>query len=952
MQIFVSYRRQDSSAYAGRLVDDLGERFGEKHVFVDVDGIDAGADFHDVIVDTIERADVLVAVVGRQWLLAANERGGRRLDEPDDFVRMELELALEQGVRVIPVLVQGASMPAAEHLPAAIARFARRQAVELSDRRWRSDVGELVAALEEFATAKGLETGSTRPPAPAPGGPDPLPATGPVGRPGRRSRPLPRHRTRFVGRDDDVEQVCRLLTSTGFVTVTGPGGVGKTRLAIEAARSVESHYEDGACLAELASLDDPALVVQTVTRAAGVESAGETTLDTLLDGLADRGLLLIVDNCEHLIEEAAIVVEAIIQRCPAVHVLATSREALSVDGEAVCRLAPLATPDTGGAVTGAAIGQFAAAALFADRAELAAPSFRLDDRTAAAVARIVATLDGLPLALELAAASLRSLELDEVTEGLADRFNPASGRRTAQSRQKTLWSTVDWSYDLLDEPDRLILERLGVFAGTFAADAADRVCGSGLAPGDVASALVRLVERSLVQPAEEPGEGNSASRFRLLYAVRDYARTRLRSRNGDPTTARLQEWAAEIAGVHGRAVDIGDELAALGVLDAEHPNLVAALNTALEEGKGPVVCQIASSLAPYWDMRGLREEGSRWVEQACGLSPDGDDLVRGRCLMAAYRLAGSADFDTRRRLANEALAAADRSGDDVVAGAALASLGHIELEIHQPERARHHLEAAMERAGASGDDVGMAVVLERLAMCLALEGDLHSQQELLAQASALFRDAGNRRGQLWCLAELGMADITSGDVAGAVAAYREGLRLARELGYLHGEAWMLDALGETAVAGGDFEGGRLRFGEANAIQQRLNDQLNRGWSLGGLVRTHLRTGDLAGAVRWLEESLRYLRHDVGAPSYPFAFLLRTGCVAVAGGHPEQAARILGALDLMDPPADLSAIDRADHRAIEVDAGVALGPDGLAQARLAGRAIAPLDLMQQVLELLA
>jgi predicted ATPase len=938
LRIFISYRRQDAAPYAGRLYDDLTERFGEDQVFMDVEAIEVGADFERVIVERIESADVLLAVVGPDWLTATDEHGRRRLDDEDDFVRRELAIALNGPIRVIPLLVQDARMPAAEDLPAALASFARRQAFALSDRRWRSEAAELMAALERLVAGKAARCDTKVEPIVRP-----AIATSLAPR-HARVRALPIHRTRFVGRTDDVKRVHELLGSTGFVTIVGTGGVGKTRLAIEVARAVEARYEDGVCLTELASLEDPSLVVPAVARATAVdERERDATLDRLIEQLADSQLLLILDNCEHLIDEAAAVAEALVQGCPALHLLATSRETLDVDGEAVWRLAPLATPDLDRPAAAVDLTDSAAAMLFADRAALALPSFQLDDLSAPAIARLTAALDGLPLALELAAASLRHIELDELIGGLADRSaGVGAHRRTSQARQRTLWDTVDWSYQLLEDGDRLLLERLGVFAGSFTSDDAEFVCGDGWSPGSVSPAVVRLVDRSLV---DRVNGDRPSGRFRLLFTVREYARTRLASRPHDSARARLKAWAVETARMFGRVVDVGDELAGLETLDAEHPNLIAALTGAMEAPDGRIVCEIASSLAPYWEIRGMRAEGLKWVEQALELGPP-DDVLRAACLMAAARLAPTADFEFRRQRSRDALAAADRAGDDALASAALASLGHIDFETEQRDSARQHLEAALTRARAADDDAAVALALLRLAVCEQGESAA-GQQQLLGEATKLYQKLGSRRGQLWCLAELGFAFLASGDLDQSAVTFRQGLDLARQLGYLHGEAWMLDALGETTGASRSFEESRSYFEDAHAIQLRLGDELNRGWTIGGLIRAYLGTGSLPGAFKWLQEATDYLHGDL-VPLYEYAFLLRAGCVAIAAGDADHAAQILGAIDALEAPATLSPTDLNDRRLLEEQVAAALSADELAEARLGGRGVPTLELADQVL----
>ena len=940
LRIFISYRRQDAAPYAGRLYDDLAEHFGDDHVFIDIEAIEVGADFEQVIVETIEGADVLLAVVGPQWVTATDEHGRRRIDVEDDFVRRELEVALNGAVRVIPVLVQDAQMPAADDLPPSVAAFCRRQAMVMSDRRWRAEVAELIRALEGRPASAAVAAETVA-------GPIPTAARATPPRTRRSGVPaVPHHRTRFVGRVEDMKRVGELLGSTGLVTIVGSGGVGKSRLALEAARALEAGYADGVCLAELAVIDDGSFVVPAVAAATGVEQrGGDLTLDVLVDRLRDRQLLLILDNCEHLIDDAAAAAEALVQHCPALHLLATSREALEVDGEAVLQLAPLPGPSLDREPKAIDITDCPAALLFADRAALASPSFTLDDGTAPAIARIAVALDGLPLALELAAASMRHMALEDVVAGLSG--GSATGgarRRTSQARQRTLWDTVDWSYKLLADSERLVLERLGVFAGDFAPSDAEKVCGAGMPPGAVAPAIARLVECSLVDPgaAEDPG-----GRLRLLYAVREYARSRLASRADDPTPSRLQAWAAEVARVNGREVDVGDERAGLEVLDAEHPNLIAALTYACDTANGVVACEITTSLAPYWDMRGFRAEGVKWVEQALAIAP-ADDALRAACLLAAGRLLPTADFDGRRQRALAALEAADRAGDDVLASAALASLGHIDLELEQRDSARRHVEAALARARAADDVPGIALATMRLAYCEQGEGDDAKRQRLLQEATDLYEKMGNRRGQLWCLAELGFAHLTTGNLDAAAVAFDAGIELARQLGYRQGESWMLDGLGETAVAGGHFEEARARFEAAQEIQLDLRDELNRGWSLGGLVRAALRSGDLADALHWLDEFNRYLHPEV-APLYEYGCLLLAGRVAMAAGHAEQAARILGALTALEAPASLSPADHDDQRSLQHDVAAALDAATRAAAEETGRGVPPAELVQQLLD---
>jgi tetratricopeptide (TPR) repeat protein len=450
-----------------------------------------------------------------------------------------------------------------------------------------------------------------------------------------------------------------------------------------------------------------------------------------------------------------------------------------------------------------------------------------------------------------------------------------------------------------------------------------------MTPGSLPVTIRRLVERSLVDRVDdEPG-----GRYRLLVTVRDVGRRRLAERTGDPTRHALVAWAVEVAEQHGRAVDRGDELTGLRVLDAEHPNLLAALAVTVEASDVTSLGRLAAALTPYWELRGWRVDATKWVDQALERLA-GDSPLRAACLLAAARLLPTAAFDERRRLCREALAISDRVDDDVLASAALASLGHIDLDTEDRDSARPHVEAALSRARAAGDPASIALALSRMALILQFEGDTAGQRELLDQAIELYDQLGNRRGQLWCLAEVGFNALTTDDVASATPAFERGLKLSRELAYLHGEAWMLDALGETAGVAGRFDVSCAHFEEAHTIQVRLGDELNRGWS--------------RGAVRWLDEFRRFLRGDL-IRLYEYAFGLRAGSVAVAAGQVVLAAQIVGALDQITPPDSLSPIDLHDRSRLVQEVAATLDTATLTRAQELGRAVSLAALGREVVE---
>lgn len=923
LRIFISYRRKHASADARMLHDALVYRFGRGRVFMDLSGIEAGEDFVEVIAAEIDNADVFLAVVDPFWA-APDESGPSRLHEEGDYLRMEVELALRRNITVIPVLTGGARMPSSDDLPTSIASFARRQLFELSQERWHADVARLIATLERIETAK-------KEPMPEPS-----------------LRTVRTYGTSFVGRDNELTELHLRLAPVRLVTIVGPGGVGKTRLALETARTAEADFPDGVFVAELAALGDDSLLVQTVARALDLPtSPGEQmTRELLIERLVDQQLLLVLDNCEHLVEPVAGLVDAIVHGCPGMRVLATSRQALEVDGERLLRLSPLDAPAATADMAVEEVGMYPAVRLFVDRAGDVSPSFTLDEGTSPSVVRIVELLDGLPLALELAAARLDQLSVADLLTALADRFDPAAaGRRSGERRHRTLWAMVEWSYELLAVGDRLVFERLSVFAGDFSKSAAESVCGADLPAGALGSSLLRLVGHSLVQRGDDR---SGQTRFRLLYTIREYARERLAGRAGDPATAGLQAWAVGLARAEGRAVDVADEMPALAVLDAEHSNVLGALQAALEAEDGAVVGGITSALASYWDLRGMDDEGAVWVDRALALLSPEDDRLRGPCLLAAASLIPASDFERRKHLAEQALVVANRIGDEVLASKALSTIGHIEVETDEVEAARRHLEAALQRAEAAGDTPGIALACERLSFTPGWIGNANGPQSGLLRAHDLYKALGNRRGQLWCLAQIGYDYVSHEQTHKGIDAYAEGLRLARELRYPQGEAWLLDALAETSIVTGKAAEARGHFAAAEEIQRRLGDHVNRGWSLGGLVKTHRILGEHGEAVRWLQEFVAFMRHDLAPTAYCRAFLFRAAEVASAVGDWNAVGWVLGALSALVVPIDRDDIgEEVSH--MEEQARSAIGEPALEAARRWGGATPPVDVAQRVVD---
>src|SRR5262245_44512147 len=514
-------------------------------------------------------------------------------------------------------------------------------------------VALLAAALDLGPAPRAALLAAARPGADAASGPSMrAPAGAPTGS-------LPVYLTSFVGREQEDEEVRRLLGRARLVTLTGAGGVGKTRLALHVAAGLRGAYPDGVWLADLAPLAspaDPSLVAQAVLVALGARGApGQTGPDALADHLRARRALLVLDNCEHLTEGCARLLDALLRACPELAVLATSREPLRVAGEVSWSVPALPVPP---AAASAGVLAYPSARLFAERAAAAAPGFVVDDASADAVARLCRGLDGLPLAIELAAVRVRALTPEQIADRLEDRFRLlTAGERAAPPRHRTLAASLDWSHDLLAEPERALFRRLAVFAGGFDLGAAEAVCaGAGLSAEEVPGLLAGLVDRSLVvaggaagdPPPTAPARGGGGFRYRLLETVRAYALERL-ERSGEADAARGGHGAylLELAGRGALAAESG-WTAWLGCMERERDNLPAALDLAVGRfgGDDPAAAErglrLAVALAPFWSARGPVAEGRGWLTALLVRSErTADAVLRARALAALGELSAA-----------------------------------------------------------------------------------------------------------------------------------------------------------------------------------------------------------------------------------------------------------------------------------------------------------------------
>ena len=685
-----------------------------------------------------------------------------------------------------------------------------------------------VAALVAERWGAEQASGGARPAGPAPslvgpaGGPDGLPAS----------------LTRLVGRQRDVAEARRLMDTHRLLTLIGPPGVGKTRLGLAVAAAARDACPDGVLLVELAPLADATLLPHAVAARLGASTpAGRDPAAVLVAALRHQQRLLVLDNGEHLLDTVARLAETLLLACPGLRVLVTSREPLRVGGEATWLVAPLGLPPPGAEADPVALGSHAAVALFVERAAAVRPSFALTRANAPAVAEVCRRLDGLPLALELAAAQLRVLSPRGLARRLDDRFGLlTAGSRTAPPHQQTLRATVDWSYGRLAPPDRAVFRALSVFAGSWTLAAAEAVApAAGVAPAAALLHLTRLVECSLVQAeaaeaAEEaeavPAEdGTAGVRYRLLETLREYGRARLVEAGGrDAACGRLRDWALALAG-RAWAEKAGPRQAAwTALLEAEHDNLRAALAWCLERDPAAGL-DLARHLWSFWQLRGHRAEGRRWLARLLDAAP-APTAVRARALAGAGFLAlNDGDLSAARALCEEAAALATDLDDPWCRGMAVHDLAHVALAGERdPPRARTLFEESLAVLRRTGDHYATCIALRCLGEFLGEQGDAAAGVALLEEDLALARAHGHRFEQASALGRLGRLRRRQGDLAEAGRLVGESLDIFREVGHLPGVARESFVLGALSLAVGDQAAARDRFEESLALAQRIGDQ--------------------------------------------------------------------------------------------------------------------------------
>jgi len=708
---------------------------------------------------------------------------------------------------------------------------------------------------------------------------------------------LPAEPNSFVGRERDLAELARLLGDVRALTLCGPGGIGKTRLALRLACEIVPDFPDGAWLVELADTEDPSLVARRAAATLGVREEPDRPLaETLTVALRPRRLLLVLDTCEHVVDACAALVKQLLAGCPGLRVIATSREPLRVRGETVWRVPPLELPAVPGELTPGELAGHEAIRLFADRAAAVRPGFALDTANAPAVARLCRTLDGIPLAIELAAGRVGALSVEQIAARLGDRFGLlASGDRTAPVRQQTLRAAVDWSYELLTGPEQVLLRRLAVFSG-WNLEMAERVCADEAIPADqVLDLMAALIDKSLVTLDPEL-EGDA--RYRLLDTIKEYAAGRLNaSGEGPEIRRRHRDYMLRLGeGIVDVAFLRGDPPWPVRVslyrrILAERANCAAALVACLEYGDAEEGLRLCCALRNPWVAYGDVTEGIGWcdrfLDSGGGVSPG----VRSRALMARAELAFEhQDYQVASGYAQAGLDLCRSSGSPGAA-AALRVLSVVSLRAGRLEDALGSIDDAVKEARADGNDWEEGLALTVRAAIVARHGRLEEAQRTYEDALEVLRD-NNGFGVAQALYGFGGLARARGDHAAALGHFREALALYREIDARPEIARCLAGIGWVALAQGDLRLAFASLGESLQLSLATGQRLGLARGLEASAMLAAASGDPARAVK-LQGAALALREDVGqVPSAAAGSRLGRLMDAARGQLGESAADML------------------------------------------------------------
>ncbi len=722
---------------------------------------------------------------------------------------------------------------------------------------------------------------------------------------------LPLPRGTLIGREREVAAVVERMQSTRLITLTGAGGIGKTRMALAVATDLADVYPEGVWWVDLASLVQGRQVVGAIAAALRLrENRGEPLLETLLGFLEQKRLLLVMDNCEHLLEDCSAICHAILSRCAGIHLLTTSRQTLRLSEEIVWQVPALSVPDLDKLPAGEserleAIRSSAAAQLLMERARAVKRDFALTAKNAFPIAQICSRLDGLPLALELAAARVTVLTAEQIVTRLDRSFRLLTrGNAAAPTRQQTLRALVDWSYDLLTGQEKALLIRLSVFAGGWTLEAAEYVCASAdataaVADWEVLDLLTSLVDKSLVLT-----EAGGTMRYRLLDTLRQYAADKREEEGGEDETVRVRrrhcDWYLARAEEAEPQLQGADQARWLNYLETEHDNLRSALDWLAAEANeesdaAEAGLRLSAALSRFWQVRGYLSEGREQLARALlARRPETHTAAVAATLSAAGSLAiAQGDYVAARALHEEGLRIRRELKDNPGIASSLNNLGNIASAQGDLGAARTLYEETYRLQRESGNRRAIATTLNNLGNVALEQGDYVTARTLHQDSLALCRELGDQRGVASSLNNLGLVAYAQADHATAQSLFEEGLITRRALGDKQGIALSLNNLGNIAFERGDHAAAGSLYEESLVIRRALGDIQGVALSLNNLGNVASARGDFGAAQLFHEESLAVFRESGDKPGVAYALEALAEVRSVTSGA-EKAALLWGA----------------------------------------------------------
>jgi predicted ATPase/class 3 adenylate cyclase len=675
---------------------------------------------------------------------------------------------------------------------------------------------------------------------------------------------LPLVLTSFIGREREISEIKQLVSSCRLLTILGVGGSGKTRLSLRVAAELTGHFTHGIWFVDLAPLSNPSLAIQALYSTLPVrEEEGMPLLQTITSYLRHKEMLLILDNCEHLLPGVSHFVEAILLGAPQVKILTTSREALGISGETVWWIPSLTFPPPGSQLEHADVVKYEAVQLFLSRAKAVKPDFVLNGENALAVTQICAHLDGLPLAIELAAARTKVLAAQEIAARLGDRFRLLVGSRTALMRQQTLQALIDWSYDLLTEQEQTLLQRLSLFAGGCTLQAIEDVCSGGsVKAGDVLDLVSRLVDKSLVI-AQPQG---THIRYHFLETIQQYSQARL-SESGKSTGLRRKHAHHFLKMAEASYGQLWGPKQAywLAQLEAEYDNLRQALEwTAARATRKEMYLRLTRSLWRFWSIRGYFSEGRAWLAAALARYPDAPPAMLAHALRGAGILAAQqGDYLQAKLLHEQSLALFQQIDDRLGTARQLTVLGEIAWVQGDYALSLELTEASLVQMRAVGDREGIAVVLGQMGVLARDRGQNEQARELLNESLKLSREQEDKQMTALALKYLGVVEYCLGEYQRALDLFEAALTLYRELKDKLGISNVLQQMAYVAKERGEFKRSTRLFRECLDLKQELGERLGIAYALANLAEIAIYQGRYPMVVELTEQSTK-LFQELGA----------------------------------------------------------------------------------------